>query len=152
MNDGPIGQMPVVLRLKRRADFLRATRARNSAAAPGLVLQARPLDETEQKQLIRDVGGQQPSIGPPEIIRIGFTASRKVGNAVKRNRAKRRLRALADEVLRAHARPGMDYVLIARAATPDRAFDKLRGDMHSALKRVKCRRDEGTEGARKSPA
>ncbi|MEQ8602750.1 MAG: ribonuclease P protein component [Marivibrio sp.] len=118
-----------MLRLKRRADFLKATRARNSAAAPGLVLQARLWSEAERGELSRAAPGE-------DILRVGFTASRKVGKAVTRNRAKRRLRALADEVLRAHARPGVDYVVIARAATTERSFEKLRKDMLSALKRV----------------
>jgi len=118
-----------VLRLKRRADFLKATRARNSAAAPGLVLQARPWSRDEA----RAIDGAPPG---EDTLRVGFTASRKVGKAVTRNRAKRRLRALAEEVLRAHARPGVDYVVIARAATAERRFEKLRKDMLSALKRV----------------
>ena len=55
-------------------------------------------------------------------IRLGFTATRKVGNAVIRNRAKRRLRAVAQQVLPALARPGWDYVLVARPeATVTRA-------------------------------
>lgn len=126
---------PRLERLKRRADFLKATRARNSAAAPGLVLQARVRGPSD-----RHVGD--------EIIRVGFTASRKVGGAVTRNRAKRRLRALAEEVLRARALPGADYVLIARSATAQRAFDKLRRDLISALKRLgRLRASGATEGA-----
>ena len=69
-------------------------------------------------------------------MRVGFTASKKVGNAVRRNRAKRRLRVLADTVLRDRAEPGHDYVLIARAATVERDFAELRDDLHFSLKRV----------------
>ncbi len=66
--------------------------------------------------------------------RVGYTCSKKVGNAVARNRAKRRLRAAAREVAPAHAQPGWDYVLIGRrdvtAALP---FDRLCGDLASAI-------------------
>jgi ribonuclease P protein component len=68
--------------------------------------------------------------------RVGFTASRKVGNAVTRNRAKRRLRALAREVLAGAARPGADYVLIARAGTVERPYAALVRDLETALRRV----------------
>jgi ribonuclease P protein component len=74
-----------------------------------------------------------PDTGPP---RVGFTASRKVGNAVVRNRARRRLKAAADAVLAARARPGTDYVLIARAATPSRPYADLLSDLETALERV----------------
>ena len=115
-----------VERLKRRADFVRVTRARNSAATPGLVLQARA----------RRPGESESDGASPARIRVGFTASRKVGNAVARNRAKRRLRALADVLLPRHAAAGTDYVVIARAATPQRPFDSLRRDFIGALKRL----------------
>jgi ribonuclease P protein component len=69
-------------------------------------------------------------------MRVGFTASRKVGNAVTRNRAKRRLRAAAARILADEGRPGMDYVLIARSTTAARPFATLLGDLSTALRRV----------------
>lgn len=70
-------------------------------------------------------------------VRVGFTASRKVGNAVVRNRAKRRLRAVAAQVLSNRGKSGMDYVLIARAVTATRPFAALLTDLEVALRRVK---------------
>lgn len=110
-------------RLKRRADFVRVTRARRSSAASGLVLQA----------------AAQQAAGNP--LRVGITASRKVGNAVLRNRAKRRLRAVAEQVMPRHAQQGHDYVMIARHNTAIRPFDELIKDLESALKRLKVWRD-----------
>jgi ribonuclease P protein component len=107
--------------LKTRADFLRVAAVRNRAARPGLVLQAAPRPLA--------AGGEQR-------VRVGYTATRKVGNAVVRNRAKRRLRAAAAEVLDRHGRMGTDYVLIARAATGARGFAELVGDLESALRQV----------------
>jgi len=121
-------------RLKRRADFLRLARKGRRTAAKGLVLQAAPLS----------VDPAQPDrSGDATTIRIGFTASKKVGNAVRRNRAKRRLRALATDYLVPRAEPGNDYVLIARAATVERDFDDLTADLLHSLKRLKLLR-EGT--------
>ena len=110
-------------RLKRRADFLRVAAARRKWAAPGLILQAAPQPEATE-----------------EDVRVGFTASRKVGNAVKRNRARRRLKALAAEMLASGAQPGLDLVLIARPATVDRPFDELRRDLQQSLNRTKAAR------------
>ncbi len=83
-------------------------------------------------------------------IRVGYTASKKVGGAVVRNRARRRLRALAREVLAVEAVPGYDYVLIARAETATRDYAALRGDMRFALKRLRLLRPP-SEGALKQP-
>ncbi len=70
-------------------------------------------------------------------IRVGFTCTKKVGNAVARNRAKRRLREVARMVLPAHGRDGWDYVLIGReGATADRPFEDLKQDLISALKKL----------------
>lgn len=110
-----------LLVLKKRADFLRAARARRQGT-PGFMLQA------------RQRGGTEPQ---PDAIRVGFTCSKKVGNAVARNRAKRRLRALAHDILPGQGRPGWDYVLIGRAGeTASRDFSELCRDLARALQKV----------------
>jgi ribonuclease P protein component len=76
---------------------------------------------------------QRAAEEPP---RIGFTASRKVGIAVARNRARRRLRAAAGEVIPRHAAPGHDYVMIARAGTLTRPYQALVEDLKTALRRL----------------
>ena len=110
---------PAPLRtLRVRPQFLALNRARR-AAAPAFVLQG------------RDRGDGDPAVG------IGYTCSRKVGNAVARNRAKRRLREAARLVLPAAARPGWDYALIGRReATAARPFEALLGDLRGAMARL----------------
>jgi ribonuclease P protein component len=109
--------MAAPVTLTRRADFLAAARARR-AATPGFTLQARRRSDADAE-------------APP---RVGYTCSKKVGNAVARNRAKRRLRAAAREVLADAGRPGWDYVLIGRAGTTAaRPFDRLVADLAGAV-------------------
>jgi ribonuclease P protein component len=101
--------------LTKRADFLRAARARHKRMA-GMVVQARPRHDDDP------------------VTRVGFTCSRKVGNAVARNRAKRRLRAVARLLQPRLGLPGWDYVLIGRAdITATRPFEALGQDLAEAL-------------------
>lgn len=86
---------------------------------PGLILQAAPSE-----------------FGPDAAPRIGFTASKRVGNAVRRNRARRRLKAAAALVMPAEAAPGRDYVVIAREATADLPWLALVEDFRKALRRL----------------
>lgn len=130
-------------RLKRRAEFLQVAAANRKWVAPGLILQVRRQPSPDSKS------DDAPRAAPPEparapirpAVRVGFTASRKVGNAVRRNRARRRLRAVAQQVLEHHAEPGTDFVLIARPATIDRDYQALVGDLVAGLKRLKLYRD-----------
>ena len=122
-------------RLKRRAEFLQVAAANRKWVAPGLILQVRRQPSTDSQS------DDAPRAAPLEAVRVGFTASRKVGNAVARNRARRRLRAVAREVLD-HAEPGNDFVLIARPATVDRDYQALVADLVAGLKRLKLYRSE----------
>ena len=120
-------------RLKRRAEFLQVAAANRKWVAPGLILQVRRQPSSEPNS------GDAAQPAARESVRVGFTASRKVGNAVARNRARRRLRAVAAEVL-PQAEPGTDFVLIARPATIDRDYQALVGDLVAGLKRLKLYR------------
>ena len=105
-------------RLTRRAEFLAAARLGRKAAVHGLVLQALPRPDPEAR------------------LRVGYTVTKKVGNAVVRNRTKRRLRACADIVLAEAGLKGMDLVLIGRDATRSRDFALLLDDLRRALART----------------
>ena len=106
-------------KLRMRSDYLATAKAKR-VSTTGFVLQARKRVET--------------SAPDP---RYGITCSKKVGNAVARNRAKRRLRALANSVLPLLGRDGWDYVLIGRAqATVNQPFDMLLENLRFALKKL----------------
>jgi ribonuclease P protein component len=113
-------------RLPNRRDFLRVQAGRR-CAMPGFVLQAAPVPA----ELM------QGDLALP-VVRVGFTVSRKVGNAVIRNRVRRRLREVARLVIPAQARPDLDYVLIGRQGAMSRDFRVLQQELLEALKRLKA--------------
>jgi len=134
--------MPAIGRLKTRPEFLKVAATGAKWVTPGLVLQARRRPaSTEPAGPATDTAGDREA----EQVRVGFTVSRKVGNAIRRNRARRRLRAVVAEVLPEHGRAGCDYVLIGRAGTLDRRFADLVADLRTALARI------GTKGSRGRP-
>jgi ribonuclease P protein component len=113
-----------VVRLKRRREFLAVAGARCRWATPAFVLQAGPR-------------------GAPEEVGIGLTASRRIGNAVARNRARRRLRAAARALLPGAAKPGYDYVIVARPAILTCPFEVLLTDLANAFARIIRQRPPG---------
>jgi ribonuclease P protein component len=100
-------------RLTTRAEFLAAAKA-PSCARGGVVVQRRPRPEQA-------------------FIAAGFTATKKIGGAVQRNRAKRRMREAARHLLPLHGEAGHDYVFIARAGLTSRPWIRLLDDMKTAL-------------------
>ena len=103
-------------RLKRRADFLAAASG-NKASAAGFLLQARVQDE-----------GQ--------AVRVGFTVSKRTGNAVERNRIRRRLREIVRLNGPSDMKAGHDYVLIGRRDALTLPFTRMTAELTRALKRV----------------
>jgi ribonuclease P protein component len=113
-------------RLRQRADFLAAASGRR-ASATAFLLQARKRAEN----------------GP---VRFGFTVSKKVGNAVERNRIRRRLREMVRRAA-GNLTPGHDFVLIGRRAALKLPFDRMVQDFHGALRRIHA----GHGAARRTP-
>ncbi|MFC7052443.1 ribonuclease P protein component [Hansschlegelia quercus] len=104
--------------LKLRRDFVAASRDGVKIGGPLVGLQMRDRNAADA------------------LPRVGFTATKRVGGAVERNRMKRRMRAAAREALSDIARPGCDYVVIARRAVLDAAFDRLLKDLKDAARRA----------------
>ena len=134
--------------LKKRSEFLAAARGKRWHT-PGMVV-----------QMIENSSSRPPHSNAPTPKappRVGFTVTKKVGNAVVRNRVRRRLRAAAREIVPIHGGPGRDYVLIGRAATRERPFDSLLDDLKRALIKLEqaprvARARAGKSGGTKGPS
>lgn len=107
-------------RILKRNEYLRVKQRGTSVAELGVVIQAAPVANSS--------GNLHP--------RVGFTVSKRVGNAVKRNRARRRLKAIASDVLPKEGFQRWDYVLIGRLVTLDRPYDLLLEDARAALRKI----------------
>jgi len=104
---------------------LRTARQGKKWVTNGLIVQAR------QRQK-----GENPDDGNEDAVRVGFTVTKKVGNAVIRNRVRRRLKAVAAEVLPKRVRGGQDLVIIGRMATIKRTYTALIKDLESAIRKL----------------
>ena len=113
-------------RMVKRSQYLRVARARKYVASKGLILQFEIKDPNE--------GGNRH--------RVGFTVSKKVGNAVVRNRARRRLKSVVNDVLTSSEERPLDLVLIGRVSTLKRSYDELLGDFRFALKSARTRQEK----------
>jgi ribonuclease P protein component len=105
-----------VERIKRRQDFIAAAKA-VSQPMPGFILQLRQR-------------------GDAETARVGFTCTKKLGNAVMRNRIKRRLKEAVRLNFPTIAQAGCDYVVIGRSAAENRPFETLQADLISAMSKI----------------
>ncbi len=102
--------------LSKRSDFVAASKA-EKYVGKSIIIQARP--------------------NSLQTIRVGYTASKRVGNAVARNRAKRRMRAAVAETLASYGTPGTDYVLIGRAQTTcNTKFEELKDELICAFENL----------------
>ena len=112
----------MIARLRKRRQFLRVAAENRKWVSPGIVLQVAPQPPDDRAN----------ENGP----RYGLTVSKRVGNAAIRNRARRRLRAVAEEILSQSASAKYDYVLIGRKETPSRNFDTLKKDLRKSLEKL----------------
>ena len=109
--------MVKIFTFKKRRDFLRVAKGAY-IATHNMVLQA------------------APSLSQTDDIMVGYTATKKIGNAVCRNKSKRRLRAIVREVLEKYAAPEVDYVFVARLSTASCDYKELKSDTVYAIKKI----------------
>ncbi|GAB5487398.1 MAG: hypothetical protein Pars2KO_09680 [Parasphingorhabdus sp.] len=118
--EAAISQNPITV-IRKRPDFVAANRGKRFVA-PGFVL------------LIHK--RRDGHIADAHSIRYGITVTKKIGNAVTRNRMKRRFRALITEILPEHGIAGADHILIGRKQAQEPAFDAMRADLEKGLKHL----------------
>jgi ribonuclease P protein component len=133
-SETPLPASPLAIeRMRKRPQFLACAKA-PACAKGAVVVQARAREDGSA------------------VVRTGFTATRKVGNAVVRNRARRRLREAVRLLLPQLGRPGFDYVFIARGGTAERPWARLLDDVKSALIRLAPENDRRAPAPPTSPA
>jgi ribonuclease P protein component len=126
VSDAPQKAELKIERLKKRPDFLACAQAAHCARGAVLIqARSRPSQDSDEAPLVR----------------AGFTATKRIGGAVQRNRAKRRLREAARLLLPELASPGFDYVFVARGGVTTRPWPRLLDDVKSALIRLAADRD-----------
>ena len=123
---------PKIRRIQKRSDFLACAKAPHCARG-AVLIQARARDDSP-------------------LVRAGFTATKRIGGAVERNRAKRRMREAARLLLPLHAVPGFDYVLIARGGATSRPWERLLDDVKTALIRLAAERDGRARDSATAPS
>lgn len=115
-------QQASLVKIKKRSDFLKIQGGGRKWVSHGLIVQTKPNEDGVQ--------------------RIGFTVSKKVDkSAVKRNRIKRRLRAVAADILPTHAALGHDYILVGRPQTLTRPYETLCNDLKWCLDKMGLRQE-----------
>jgi ribonuclease P protein component len=119
--------------LKKRADFLSIQSKGRKWVSHGLTLQTQKLEKTTPNQCSSD----------QQALRIGYTVTKRTEkSAVKRNRIKRRLRAVAADILSIHAADGVDYILVGRPLTATRPYADLCKDLIWCLKKLELYKDD----------
>jgi ribonuclease P protein component len=116
------GPKPSLTTIKNRRDFLSANTCGKKFVTNSFILLYLPRADDHPE--------------PKDLARVGYTVTKKMGNAVARNRIKRRLREAARQVLPGQAQPGFDYIFISRQAALERDFSALVRDMGFAFSRI----------------
>ncbi len=119
--------------IKKRKDYLAVAAYGKKWVTPSFILQMCPWKE-----------GKEEELRTQKKIRLGLTASKKTGNAVKRNRIRRRLKALGRNFLPLWCKENYDLVIIARYTIWDKSYQDLQQDLHMALKRLDLLKEENT--------
>ncbi len=114
--------------IKKRKDYLAVTAYGKKWVTPSFIVQVRPQKKEEYRKKNKKYDE------PP--IRLGITASKKTGNAVRRNRIRRRLKALARDFLPLWCKEDHDIVIIARHTIWDKSYKDLQADLYKALKKL----------------